>query len=66
MQLDGEPIRSCLTFAVQMQGREIGTMKSLAEGGKLSILQQAFHEKHGLQCGFCTPGLLMNSRLRPA
>ena len=59
VQLDGEPIRSCLTFAVQMQGREIGTIKSLAEGGKLSILQQAFHEKHGLQCGFCTPGLLM-------
>ena len=59
VQLDGEPIRSCLTFAVQMQGREIRTIESLAEGGKLSILQQAFHEKHGLQCGFCTPGLLM-------
>jgi len=59
VQLDGEPIRSCLTFAVQVQGREIGTIESLAESGKLSILQQAFHEKHGLQCGFCTPGLLM-------
>jgi aerobic-type carbon monoxide dehydrogenase small subunit (CoxS/CutS family) len=59
VQLDGEPIRSCLTFAVQVQGREIGTIESLAEAGKLSILQQAFHEKHGLQCGFCTPGLLM-------
>jgi aerobic-type carbon monoxide dehydrogenase small subunit (CoxS/CutS family) len=59
VQLDGEPIRSCLTFAVQIQDREIATIESLAEAGKLSILQQAFHEKHGLQCGFCTPGLLM-------
>jgi carbon-monoxide dehydrogenase small subunit len=57
--LDGKPIRSCLLFAVQAQGKEIRTVEGLAEGENLHPLQQAFWEHHGLQCGFCTPGFLM-------
>lgn len=57
--LSGEPIRSCLAFAVQMDGAEITTVEGLASGGELHPLQAAFQEKHGLQCGFCTPGILM-------
>lgn len=57
--MDGKPVRSCLTFAVQAQGAEIETVESLAEGETLHPLQQAFWENHGLQCGFCTPGFLM-------
>jgi len=57
--VDGEAVRSCLTFAVQADGCEVRTADGLAQGGKLSALQQAFWEKHGLQCGFCTPGMLM-------
>jgi aerobic carbon-monoxide dehydrogenase small subunit len=57
--LDGKPIRSCLIFAVQAQGKEIRTVEGLAEGDNLHPLQQAFWEHHGLQCGFCTPGFLM-------
>ncbi|WP_203883143.1 (2Fe-2S)-binding protein [Planotetraspora kaengkrachanensis] len=56
--LDGEPIRSCLTFAVTVDGHEITTVEGLAEGGALSPVQRAFTECHGLQCGFCTPGFL--------
>ncbi len=57
---DGEPVRSCLTFAVQAQDHEISTVESLAPGPeKLHPIQQAFWEKHGLQCGFCTGGILM-------
>jgi aerobic-type carbon monoxide dehydrogenase small subunit (CoxS/CutS family) len=60
VQLDGEPIRSCLMLAVQAQGHAIRTVESLAgPGGELNALQQAFHESHALQCGFCTPGFLM-------
>jgi aerobic-type carbon monoxide dehydrogenase small subunit (CoxS/CutS family) len=60
VQLDGEPIRSCLMLAVQAQGHAIRTVESLAgPGGELNPLQQAFHESHALQCGFCTPGFLM-------
>jgi aerobic-type carbon monoxide dehydrogenase small subunit (CoxS/CutS family) len=60
VQLDGAPVRSCLLFAVQAQGHSIRTVESLAgPGGELHPLQQAFHETHGLQCGFCTPGFLM-------
>ena len=55
----GEPVRSCLMFAVQAAGREIRTVEGLAEGDKLHPLQSAFMEHHGLQCGFCTPGFLM-------
>jgi carbon-monoxide dehydrogenase small subunit len=57
--MDGEAVRSCLSFAVQADGCELRTADGLAQGGKLSALQQAFWEKHGLQCGFCTPGMLM-------
>jgi carbon-monoxide dehydrogenase small subunit len=60
VQLDGEPVRSCLLLAVQASGRRIRTVEALAgPGGELHPLQQAFHETHALQCGFCTPGFLM-------
>jgi len=60
VQLDGEPIRSCLMLAVQADGRSVRTVEGLAPAdGDLHPLQQAFHEVHALQCGFCTPGFLM-------
>jgi carbon-monoxide dehydrogenase small subunit len=58
--LDGQPVRSCITFAVQVEGREIETVESLAENGELNTMQTAFWEHQGLQCGFCTPGILMS------
>jgi aerobic carbon-monoxide dehydrogenase small subunit len=57
--IDGEPVRSCLMFAVQAEGCQIRTVEGLAKGDELHPLQQAFIENHGLQCGFCTPGFLM-------
>jgi carbon-monoxide dehydrogenase small subunit len=57
--LDGNPVRSCLMFAMQADGVELRTVEGLAQGGKLHPLQQAFWDHHGLQCGFCTPGFLM-------
>jgi aerobic-type carbon monoxide dehydrogenase small subunit (CoxS/CutS family) len=57
--LDGVAVRSCLLLAVQADGSELQTVESLAVDGKLNALQQAFHERHALQCGFCTPGILM-------
>ena len=57
--LDGHSVRSCLMLAVQCGGREVTTVEGLAEGEKLNSLQQAFQDNHGLQCGFCTPGMLM-------
>ena len=57
--LDGEPVRSCLMFAVQAEDRQIRTVEGLANGDELHPLQQAFIDHHGLQCGFCTPGFLM-------
>jgi carbon-monoxide dehydrogenase small subunit len=61
--MDGAPVRSCLMFAVQAQGRELRTVEGLAasskDGGKLHALQQAFIDNHALQCGFCTSGFLM-------
>ena len=57
--LDNEPVRSCLLFAVQAQGRKIRTVEGLADGERLHPLQQAFIDHHALQCGFCTPGFLM-------
>jgi len=57
--VDGRPTRSCLTFAVQMEGHEVTTIEAVGTPQKLSILQQALHECHGLQCGFCTPGIVM-------
>ena len=57
--VDGAPVRSCLMFAVQADGRQIRTVEGLARGDELNALQRAFMENHGLQCGFCTPGMLM-------
>ncbi len=59
--MNGEPVRSCLIFAVQADGAEIMTVEGLAKEGKLHPLQAAFQEHHGLQCGFCTPGQLMTA-----
>ena len=59
--LDGTAVRSCLTLAVQAEGRAVTTVESLADdNGKLNALQQAFQNNHALQCGFCTPGILMS------
>jgi carbon-monoxide dehydrogenase small subunit len=57
--VDGRPQRSCLCFAVQMEGHEIQTVEAVGTPQQLSVLQQALHECHGLQCGFCTPGIVM-------
>ncbi len=57
--IDGRPARSCLTYAVQMQGASITTIEHHGASGELTALQQALHERHGLQCGFCTPGIVM-------
>ena len=57
--VDGRPVRACLTFAIQMEGHEITTIEAVGRHGALSTLQQALHEAHGLQCGFCTPGIVM-------
>jgi carbon-monoxide dehydrogenase small subunit len=57
--LDGEPVRSCLMFAVQADGHDLRTVEGLSTNGELHPLQQAFHEAHALQCGFCTAGFLM-------
>jgi aerobic carbon-monoxide dehydrogenase small subunit len=59
--VDGVPIKSCTHFAVQVDGREVKTVEGLAKGGELHPLQQGFHEEHGLQCGFCTPAMLLVS-----
>lgn len=56
---DGEPVRACLMFAVQAQGKQIRTIEGLSDGERLHPLQQAFIAHHALQCGFCTPGFLM-------
>jgi carbon-monoxide dehydrogenase small subunit len=60
--IDGEPVKSCTTLAVMCEGREIRTVESLEVDGRLDPIQQGFHELHALQCGFCTPGMLMTSR----
>jgi carbon-monoxide dehydrogenase small subunit len=57
--LDGEPMRSCLMFAVQAHGRSLRTVEGLQQGERLHPMQEAFIRHHGLQCGFCTPGFLM-------
>jgi carbon-monoxide dehydrogenase small subunit len=59
--VDGESVKSCSVLAVQVAGRRITTVEGLAQGGQLHPLQQAFSACHGLQCGFCTPGMLMTS-----
>jgi carbon-monoxide dehydrogenase small subunit len=59
--LDGRPVKSCTVFAVQADGREIRTIEGVANNGKLHPLQEGFKEEHGLQCGFCTPGMIMSA-----
>ena len=59
--LDGRPVKSCTVFAVQANGKEVTTVEGLEQDGKLHPLQEAFIQEHGLQCGFCTPGMLMTS-----
>jgi carbon-monoxide dehydrogenase small subunit len=60
--MDGEPIKSCTALAAMCEGHEISTVESLEFNGQLDPIQQGFHEKHALQCGFCTPGMLMTTR----
>ena len=59
--LDGVPVKSCTHFAIQVDGRELKTVEGLMEGGQLHPIQQGFHEEHGLQCGFCTPGMMLTA-----
>ena len=59
VMMDGDPVRSCLMFAVQADGHDLRTVEGLAQGDKFHPLQQAFMDHHALQCGFCTPGFLM-------
>ena len=61
VHLDGRAVKSCTVLAVQAEGRAITTIEGLAPKGGLHRLQQAFWEKHGLQCGFCTPGMIMTA-----
>lgn len=60
--VDGKPVNSCLVMAAQMQGRTVTTIEGLAQGGKLHILQQKFIEAGAVQCGYCTPGLIMAAK----
>jgi carbon-monoxide dehydrogenase small subunit len=62
VSLDGEPVKSCTVFAVQANGATIDTVEGMAVNGVLHPLQEGFWEKHGLQCGFCTPGMLITAR----
>jgi carbon-monoxide dehydrogenase small subunit len=61
VHLDGSSIKSCTMFAVQADGHEVTTIEGLATNGELHPMQQAFHENHALQCGYCTPGMIMQS-----
>jgi aerobic-type carbon monoxide dehydrogenase small subunit (CoxS/CutS family) len=61
MLLDGKPVNSCSYLAAQADGREVTTIEGLAEGANLSPLQEAFLEQGGVQCGFCTPGMLISA-----
>jgi aerobic carbon-monoxide dehydrogenase small subunit len=60
--LDGSAVKSCTMFAVQADGREVTTIEGLAVDGRLDAMQEAFWNEHGLQCGFCTPGMIMTSK----
>jgi carbon-monoxide dehydrogenase small subunit len=59
--VDGIPVKSCTMFAVQAKGSEVTTVEGLAEGGQLHPIQEGFHTQHGLQCGFCTPGMMLTA-----
>ena len=60
--MDGEPVKSCTVLAAMADGREIRTVEGLAQNGELDVVQQGFMAEHGLQCGFCTPGMMMTAR----
>ncbi len=60
--LDGTPVKSCTVLAVQADGREVTTVEGLAQNGQLHPLQQGFKEEHGLQCGYCTPGMMLTAK----
>ncbi len=59
--LDGTPVKSCTVLAVQADGRQVMTVEGLEQGGKLDPIQEGFFQEHGLQCGYCTPGMMMTS-----
>jgi carbon-monoxide dehydrogenase small subunit len=61
VHLNGRAVKSCTLLAVQADGAEITTIEGLAQGGNLHPVQEGFHEKHGLQCGYCTPGMIMTA-----
>jgi carbon-monoxide dehydrogenase small subunit len=61
VHLDGEPVKSCMLLAVQVDGARLTTVEGLASDGELTTLQKAFNEHHALQCGYCTPGMLMSA-----
>ncbi len=61
VHIDGESVKSCTALAVQVEGSEVTTIEGLAKDGKLHPMQEAFRENHGLQCGFCTPGMVMSA-----
>jgi carbon-monoxide dehydrogenase small subunit len=61
VHVDGKAVKSCTTLAVACEGADVTTIEGIAKNGKLHPMQQAFHENHGLQCGFCTPGMIMAS-----
>jgi len=60
--LDGRAVKSCMIFAIQVDGADLLTAESLASGGELDPIQEAFREKHALQCGFCTPAMVLSAR----
>jgi aerobic carbon-monoxide dehydrogenase small subunit len=60
--VDGEPVKSCTTLAAMAGGRQVRTVEDLARNGELDPVQRGFMEEHGLQCGFCTPGMMMTAR----
>ncbi|MBI4318792.1 MAG: (2Fe-2S)-binding protein [Chloroflexi bacterium] len=60
--LDGEPIASCMTLATEVDGRDITTIEGLARAGELHPIQRSFIEHHGMQCGFCTPGMILSAK----
>jgi carbon-monoxide dehydrogenase small subunit len=57
--LDGEPVKSCTVLAVQADGRQVSTVEGLEQGGQLHAVQEGFFQEHGLQCGYCTPGMML-------
>jgi len=61
VHVDGKAVKSCTTLAVSVDGASVTTIEGLAQGGKLHPMQEAFRENHGLQCGFCTPGMIMSA-----